>query len=222
MVVTIIGIIILIFSAAVHEFSHGLAAWRLGDSTAKDAGRLTLNPIAHIDPIGSILMPIIGMFSGFMFAWAKPVPYNPYNLRDQKFGDLKVALAGPFSNLIIAVVAGLASRFVPISFEMKQALIFTDRSMVLNLTHGSFWAAAYLILTLVILYNLVLFVFNLVPIPPLDGSKIIYTLLPYDLKNKWAAYEDKFIIVLFILIMFGFFSFIQYPIMFLWSLFLGV
>lgn len=222
MIITIIGLVILIFSAAVHEFSHGLAAWRLGDPTAKDAGRLTLNPLAHIDPIGSILMPILGMFSGIMFAWAKPVPYNPYNLRDQKFGDLKVALAGPFSNLTIALAAGVLSRLIPISTQLKQALIFTDKNIVLNLTHGSFFAAVYLMLTLVIFYNLILFVFNLIPIPPLDGSKIIYTLLPHHLKYKWAAYESKFIIVLFILIMFGFFSFIQYPIFYLYSLFLGV
>lgn len=222
MIITVIGIIILIFSAAVHEFSHGLAAWRLGDPTAKDAGRLTLNPIAHIDPIGSILMPVIGMFSGFMFAWAKPVPYNPYNLRDQKFGDLKVALAGPFSNLVIAIGAALLSRAIPLSNELKQALIFSDKAQVLNLTHGSFLAAAYLMLSLVIFYNLILFVFNLIPIPPLDGSKIIYTLLPYRLKYKWAAFEDKFIIVLFVLILLGFFSFIQYPIFYLYGLFLGV
>lgn len=212
----------MIFSAAVHEFSHGFAAWRLGDSTAKDAGRLTLNPIAHIDPIGSILMPVLGMFTGFMFAWAKPVPYNPHNLRDQKFGDLKVALAGPFSNLAIAVVAGVLSRLIPLSAELKHALIFTDKSSVLALTHGSFFAAAYLLLTIVIFYNLILFVFNLIPIPPLDGSKIIYTVLPHHLKYKWAAMEGKFIFILFILIMLGFFSFIQYPIVFLWSLLLGV
>lgn len=221
MIITIIGIVILIFSAAVHEFSHGFAAWRLGDPTAKDAGRLTLNPIAHIDPIGSILMPIIGVFSGFMFAWAKPVPYNPYNLRDQKYGDLKVALAGPLSNLIIAMTAGGLSRLIPISADIKHALIFTDKDAVLSLTHGSFFAAVYLLLTLVIFYNLILFVFNLIPIPPLDGSKIIYTVLPHHLKYKWAAFEDKFIIVLFILIILGFFSWIQYPIVYLWGLLLG-
>ena len=221
MIITIIGVIVLIFSAAVHEFSHGYAAWLLGDPTAKNEGRLTLNPMAHIDPVGSILMPILGLFGGFMFAWAKPVPYNPYNLRDQKYGDLKVALAGPLSNLLIAITAGIIARLIPLAKEAKFALIVANKNDVLNLTHGSILSAAYVLLSIIIMYNLVLFVFNLIPIPPLDGSKIIHTILPGTWKYKWAEMEGKFMILLLALMMFGFFSFIQYPIMILWQLILG-
>src|SRR5574344_1057586 len=102
-------IIILIFSAVVHEYMHGWMAYRLGDSTAKDAGRLTLNPLAHLEWFGSFFLPLVMIISHmpFVFGWAKPVPYNPYNLRDRKYGDAKVGLAGPLGNFIIALFFGL-------------------------------------------------------------------------------------------------------------------
>ena len=110
-------IAILIMSVVIHEVSHGYAALALGDSTAKYQGRLTLNPLAHLDPVGSFLVPLIGyFFGGFIIGWARPVPFNPYNLRDQKWGEAIVAIAGPISNILLAVIFGLFIRFAPDSF----------------------------------------------------------------------------------------------------------
>lgn len=152
-------IAILIFSVVIHEVSHGAAANYLGDPTAKYAGRLTLNPIKHLDPIGSVLVPLflVLMKSPFLIGWAKPVPINPYNFRDQKYGSAKVALAGPGSNLAIALVFGLTLRFFPeIAVTPGLALIFSY----------------------IVLINILLAIFNLLPIPPLDGSHILFTFLP--------------------------------------------
>lgn len=151
----IFHITILLFSVVIHEVSHGLMALRLGDETAKLAGRLTLNPIKHLDPLGSVIVPILVYISSggsFLFGWAKPVPYNPLALhKDYKYGPLKVAIAGPASNLILALIFGLIIRFGSgLMPEVTTSLI------------------AY-----IVLINLVLFVFNLIPIPPLDGSKIL-------------------------------------------------
>ena len=152
----IFGIIILILSIVVHEVSHGYAAEQLGDPTARLAGRLTLNPIKHIDPIGSIIIPALTWFGGgFIFGWAKPVPVNPYNLRNQKWGEALVALAGPASNIALAIVFGIILRT------------------------GVLGGGAVELLSFVVLINLVLAIFNLIPIPPLDGSRILFALLPY-------------------------------------------
>ncbi len=149
-------IIILIMSVVIHEVSHGYAAYLMGDSTAKNAGRLTLNPLVHLDLMGSLIVPLIAYLSaGFMFGWAKPVPYNPYNLKNQKHGDAIVAVAGPASNLLVALVFGLLIRF--------------DVLASIDIT----------ILVMIVMINLVLAVFNLLPIPPLDGSKILFSFLPY-------------------------------------------
>jgi Zn-dependent protease len=156
-------VIILIMSVVIHEVSHGYAALALGDPTAKYQGRLTLNPISHLDPIGSFLVPLLGYFAGgFIIGWAKPVPFNPYNLRNQRWGEAIVAIAGPLSNIGLAVIFGLFIRFAGQTL-MNQAF--------LNL-------AGY-----VVLINITLAIFNLIPIPPLDGSKILFAFLPY----KWQA-----------------------------------
>ena len=181
--IMVFQIIVLIFSAIIHEFMHGWMADRLGDTTAKDAGRLTLNPISHIDPFGSILVPALLIFSGasFVFGWAKPVPYNPYNLRDKKYGGAKVALAGPAANLVTAIFFGLILRFVPmISLEMSYML------------------------QIIIYINLLLMVFNLVPIPPMDGSKILMPFLPYDWQIKYAKLERYGMILVLMFVWFGF------------------
>src|SRR3989338_11622271 len=107
--------LVIIFSAVFHEYAHGWAAYQLGDTTAKDAGRLTLNPLRHLDPIGTVIIPLFLLFtSGIFIGWAKPVPYNPNNLRDQRYGNLKVAFAGPGANLLIALVLGFLIRFSPL------------------------------------------------------------------------------------------------------------
>lgn len=176
-------VIILVFSAAVHEYMHGWMADRLGDPTAKLAGRLTLNPIKHLDLFGSILLPFLLIISnvGFIFGWAKPVPYNPYNLRDKKYGPAKVAAAGPLGNFILAFLLVLAWRFMPID----------------SLEFNFFMSSAIYI-------NLLLMVFNLLPIPPLDGSKILAAFLPFEVANRYLSLErfGFFFIIFFLLFAF--------------------
>ena len=157
-------IIILVFSVIIHEVSHGAVAEFLGDPTARLAGRLTLNPISHVDPVGSILVPILTSFAGVTFGWAKPVPYNPYNLRNKQWGEPLVAAAGPLSNLAIALVFALLIRF----------------SSSLGIESPSFLAIS----SLIVLINILLAVFNSVPIPPLDGSKILAGFLPFSMRRS--------------------------------------
>lgn len=151
---TLYIIAIVIMSVIIHEVAHGVVADRLGDSTARYAGRLTLNPIPHIDPVGSIIFPIISSFSGFFFGWAKPVPYNPYNFTRMRIsGEALVAAAGPFSNLAIALIFGLLVR---VGAVPDLAPLFTT----------------------IVAINCSLFILNLIPVPPLDGSKILASILP--------------------------------------------
>jgi Zn-dependent protease len=162
-------LIALIFSIIIHEVSHGFAAEMLGDPTARLQGRLTLNPIPHIDPIGSILVPAILVFAnaGFLFGWAKPVPYNPYNLRNQKWGEAIVAAAGPGVNFLLALVFGLIVRF--------GAGTLSDTFVALA--------------GIVVLVNVMLAFFNLLPIPPLDGSKILRSVLPLRANLAYQRFE---------------------------------
>jgi Zn-dependent protease len=159
---TILSIIILIFSVIIHEIAHGYVALWFGDETALREGRLTLNPIKHIDPVGSIIFPLITSLMGFTFGWAKPVPYNPYNLKNRRIGELSIALAGPMSNILLAIIFGLIIRFT-----------LVDGEIVSNFVG---------ILSYIVLINLVLAIFNLIPVPPLDGSKILY----FFLKNQYS------------------------------------
>ncbi|MFA6194200.1 MAG: site-2 protease family protein [Patescibacteria group bacterium] len=166
--IEIFQIIVLILSAIAHEYMHGWMAFRLGDETAKNAGRLTMNPLAHLEWFGSLFLPLVMILSGmpFVFGWAKPVPYNPFNLRDKKYGEAKVALAGPLANLIIAVFFGLCLRFLPFF-----SIYFSG------------------LLGIIVYINLVLMIFNLVPIPPLDGSKILGAFLPANLRERYLGSE---------------------------------
>ncbi len=165
----VFDIIIVVFSAILHEISHGLAARALGDKTAEYAGRLTLNPLAHIDPYGSVIMPLFLWFvSGgrFLFAYAKPVPFNPYNLRNQKWGPALVGLAGPATNFVIAIVIAGIIRLGFFSFGIAQFLV---RVLLVNISLG---------------------VFNLLPIPPLDGSRLMYVFLPQRFERHKAMFEQ--------------------------------
>lgn len=178
-------ITILIFSAILHEVAHAAMASHLGDQTAKHAGRLTLNPIKHLDPIGSFLLPLLLILfsSPFIFAWAKPVPVNPYNFRDQKYGNLKVSAAGPAINFILVIFFGFLLRFVPFFSENPQIFFI----------FGS-----------IVFINLVLGFFNLIPIPPLDGSHIFFTFFPVlGQKIKVIFSQYGFFIILGILLLFG-------------------
>ncbi len=154
-------------------------ALRLGDSTAKYAGRLTLNPIKHIDLFGTIMLPLLLIFfrSPFIIGWAKPVPVNPYNFKDQRWGSLKVSIAGPATNFLVAIVFGLAIRFLPLPEDF------------------------FIFFSIIVFYNLLLGLFNLVPIPPLDGSHILFSFLP-ERFNRFKLFLHQY--GLFVLIFFWF------------------
>jgi Zn-dependent protease len=174
----IIIIAILLLSVVIHEVAHGYAALWLGDATALHAGRLTLNPLKHLDVMGSIIVPLLLSFTGFVFGWAKPVPYNPYNLKNRRWGEMLVALAGPVSNIILAVIFGLYIQFIG----------------------GS--SAAMQIAMLIVQINVALAIFNLVPIAPLDGSKILFSLFPEQAMKLRIAMERWGIALLLIFIFF--------------------
>ena len=159
--IAIFEIIVLIFSAVIHEVSHGFTAERLGDPTARNAGRLTLNPLKHLDLTGSIILPLVLYYvsgGAFVFGWAKPVPYNPYNLRNPERGAALIAAAGPLSNFGIAIV--LSAIYRVLGFASASASPLGD------------------LLGIIVIINVVLAVFNLVPIPPLDGAKVATALIP--------------------------------------------
>ena len=186
-IIQIFSFVILIFSIVIHEFAHGWMANSLGDPTAKFMGRLTLNPIPHIDLVGSVLLPLFLLLSGssYMFGWAKPVPYNPYNLRDKKKGELLVAIAGPVSNLMIALIFGIIIRML-----LLQGCAIDNNIIIM--------------FGIIVLYNVLLAVFNLVPIPPLDGSKVLFHFLPYSMQNIREVLEKNGMIFIILFIVFGF------------------
>jgi len=189
-VITIFSLIVLLFSIIVHELAHGYVAYSLGDPTAKYSGRLTLNPLKHIDPFGSVIFPFLFFLaSGVFFGWAKPVPINPYNLKDQKWGSLKVAAAGPAANLALALVFGLILRFFSASF--------------LSNFPGILSLFAY-----IVQINIVLLVFNLLPLPPLDGSWIFLRFLPHGFEKFKAFLQQYGMFILIILIFSGGLSFL--------------
>ncbi len=167
----LITLVILILSIVLHEVAHGYAANWLGDPTARLAGRLTPNPLPHIDPIGSVLIPGILFLTGahFLFGWAKPVPYNPYNLRNQKWGESFVAAAGPLTNLLLAVIFAVLIYFAPVL---------------------GFGAATMDMMTYIVFINVLLALFNAIPFPPLDGSKVIVPFLPFGLAQKYRAFAN--------------------------------
>lgn len=186
----IITFIVLIFSAIVHEVSHGLAAERLGDSTARDEGRITLNPIPHIDPFGSILLPLLLLFAGspIIFGAAKPVPVNFNNLRNPKRDMALVSFAGPLSNFLLAILFALVIK-LGLSNSISGPVLVTG-----------------------IIINLVLGVFNLIPIPPLDGSKILASFLPSKWVYKLFSIERWGFILVLIFLYTGLLSYILVPV----------
>jgi Zn-dependent protease len=185
-------IIVLILSIIMHEVAHGYAANALGDPTAKLAGRLTLNPLPHIDPIGSVLIPgaLALTGTGFLFGWAKPVPYNPYNLRNQRWGEAIVAVAGVATNFLLAIIFAFVVRYAT----------------------GMDLAPAAELAQIVVLVNLSLGIFNLIPIPPFDGFTFLRGILPYRYALKLRGFEEMmqrggiFTLVLVLFIFSQFFS----------------
>ena len=177
----LISLLAILFAISIHEFGHAFVAHLNGDDTAKNAGRMTINPVNHIDPFGMIMMFLVH------FGWAKPVPVNPYNFKNEKIGNLTVSFAGIFFNLISAIVFALINKYVP---------------MV------SIKAVTYSL----VMYNIGFAAFNILPIPPLDGWNIIATFLPRETVNKIYEYSRYTTILFIVLIMTNGFSFILNPI----------
>lgn len=186
--IILVSFVVLILSIVIHEISHGSMANQLGDNTAKNQGRLSINPLKHIDPMGTIILPLFLFLinSPILLGWAKPVPVNFNNLIDKKWGALKVSLAGPGANLSVALVCALLIRFVP----------FLPESLVL-------------ILSLAVIYNILLALFNLIPIPPLDGSHILFAFMKNH-KVQDFLYRFGFVILIFILFLTPFLDFLYY------------
>ena len=177
----IFGLVILVYSAILHEIAHGFVADRLGDPTARLMGRLTLNPKSHIDPFMSILLPLFLMLSGspVIFGAAKPVPVDPFNLKEGRKDLALVALSGPLTNMLIAIIASILLKFTPSSFLFIGTL-----------------------LTMIRFYNVLLAIFNLLPIPPLDGSKVFSLLLPEDTAQAYLSLGSMGMFILFFLLAF--------------------
>jgi Zn-dependent protease len=182
-------VVVFIYSVVIHEVSHGAVAYALGDDTAKNLGRLTLNPFKHLDIFGSVLLPLflIVVKAPFVFGYAKPVPYNPLNLRDQKYGPAKVAFAGPAANLALAALFGIILRLLPPSLEIQ---------------------ALPALLSFIVQINLLLAIFNLMPISPLDGHWLLLTFLP----DRFASF--KLFILRYNLIIFIIFLFFIFPLIY--------
>ncbi|MSU54249.1 MAG: site-2 protease family protein [Candidatus Staskawiczbacteria bacterium] len=182
-IITIFSLVVLLFSVIIHELAHGYVANSLGDPTAKYAGRLTLNPIPHLDMFGSIILPLLLFISGspMLVGWAKPVPINPYNFKDQKWGTLKVSLAGPLTNIALALVFGLLLRFIPEAFFATMPGLFIIFSFVVHI-------------------NIILAIFNLVPIPPLDGSWVLFKFIPpqFEYIKTFLHQYGVFLLIFFI------------------------
>ncbi len=193
--ILLIGIACFAFTIIIHEVAHGFMADRLGDPTARLSGRLTLNPIPHIDLYGTILLPVFLLLvhSPFLFGWAKPVPFDPYNLKDPKRDSALISLAGPLSNIIIATLLAIIYRFVP--NQIASGLIVQ-----------------------IIQFNVALAVFNLIPIHPLDGGKILVGILPTNEAREFDMFMNRFGLILLMFIIFPVFggmsliSYFLYPI----------
>lgn len=213
MSIILLSIFVLIISAVFHEYAHGLTAYKLGDPTAKDMGRLTLNPLAHLDLFGSVVLPLILIFfkSPFFIAWAKPVPFNPYNLRDQKYGELKVALSGPAMNFVLALFFGFLARSIaPLALRRELALNFLggNYDLLLSQINGSLVNSIFVLSIIFCFINLLLMIFNLIPIPPLDGSKILSAFLSYNAKEKFLGLEPYGLIIILVFLSFGLLNFV--------------
>jgi len=187
---------ILFFSIILHEYAHGYIACRNGDDTAYVLGRLTFNPLKHIDLVGSIIVPLFCIMSGLpLFGWAKPVPVNPYNLNNIRNDMAKVAFAGPAANLILVVISVLILKLV-VMFAPNAALLMQ-------------------VFVYAIMINLLLALFNLMPIPPLDGSKIVARFLPVETANKYMRFERYGMLLVIVLILIGAFEKIIVPVFYI-------
>lgn len=184
--------LILLFAGPVHEFSHAFVAYRLGDSTARYQGRLTLNPLVHFDPVGGTLLLLSAVVGGFFIGWMKPTPVNVYNLRGGRRADALVALAGPISNLVLAVIVAIFFRIIFASPDLALAIASNDKALF-----------ALGIIEYFMVINIILMIFNLLPIPPLDGWHILLDLVNPRLAYTLQQYGQYGFIIVFILILSG-------------------
>ncbi len=194
----IIWFVVFLLSLTVHECAHAWAAERSGDSTGRYLGRVTLNPLPHIDIFGTIIFPLIAMTTGgWMFGWAKPVPFNPLNLRDRRWGEIAIALAGPMSNLALATIC-----------------IVLHKALHLGSPASAEAAGGLAVMVVVgINLNIILAVFNLIPVPPLDGHHVLRNLLPDTLAERYAQIPDWMgFMVLFAMVYLGITKLLLLPI----------
>jgi Zn-dependent protease len=212
-------VIILIYSIIIHEVMHGFVALKLGDPTAKYANRLNLNPFSHMEPWGSVFVPLFMLVMtnfSFAFGWAKPVPYNPYNLKNQKWGPAIVALGGPGSNIILAIIAAMVARFMPIMASVKDDILgrffqvlagsgdFIERwHLLAQAISGSFYNIIFALMIMVIFWNVVLAFFNLIPFPPLDGSKLLFAVFPIKTETMIMLEQYGFVFLLLFVFIFS-------------------
>jgi len=201
-ILVIFQLVVILYSIILHEISHGFMALKLGDDTALKMGRLSLNPLKHLDPVGSVFLPILLYLSTqgrFIFGWAKPVPYNPMLLKNPRRDSALLALAGPVANFTLALIFGLPLRLI------------------------SYWPTLSFLapfFSVIVSYNLILAVFNLIPFPPLDGSKILFYFLriSYQTEIMLESYSWLFLLIIFL---FGF-SFLALPVSWLFHLITGL
>jgi Zn-dependent protease len=195
----IFQILILVMSVVVHELSHGYVAEMLGDPTPRLQGRLTLNPFKHLELFGSFIVPIVTSFAGFTFGWAKPVQWNPYNISNKRWGELLISIAGPASNILMALFFGLIIRF----FAVSLSVAFIQISIY------------------IVIINIALAIFNLIPIPPLDGSKVLFSILPREMLYVRETME-RYSIFFFLIVIIFLWRFVEPIIPFIFDLITGI
>jgi len=202
----LIQIFILLFAIVVHECCHGWMAERCGDDTARIMGRITLNPLPHLDPFGSILLPLLLILTGspYLFAWAKPVPINPLKFNNPRMDMIKVGFSGPGANFFLAIISATLLWFILKVFRVSpynvwNYLKYTDNPLVLAANFS-------------VLINLVLGIFNLIPIPPLDGSRVLSGFLPRELSYRYNLLEPYGFIIIIFLFYSGFLSLLLWPV----------
>ena len=217
----ILSLLAVFMAIVLHEVAHGFMALRLGDPTAKSRGRLTLNPLAHVDPVGTILIPVMIALFRFLFGWnlllfgwAKPVPINPAYFRNPLRGMLYVALAGPGTNVALALVTAGIGRLLILL--VPTGILFGNAGLAANLVHWLFY-----LLSAFVLYNLLLALFNLIPVPPLDGSRILMYFLPTEGRRLLMSLERYGLIIIVAIFYLGGLNLIFNGVSGLWRLLLG-
>jgi len=217
----VLSLLAVFMAIVLHEVAHGFMALRLGDPTAKSRGRLTLNPLAHVDPVGTILVPVMIALFRFLFGWnlllfgwAKPVPINPAYFRNPLRGMLYVALAGPGTNVALALVTAGIGRLLILL--VPAGILFGNTGFAANLVHWLFY-----LLSAFVLYNLLLALFNLIPVPPLDGSRILMYFLPAEGRRLLLSIERYGFIIIVAIFYLGGLNLIFNGVSGLWRLLLG-